>query len=282
MNKLALMWHATVRAAVPAVLFVATHAALAAPAEIEVMVLGSYHMGNPGRDIVNSKIDDVTTPARQEQLDYVVRRLALFKPTKIALELVPESEGFTVAAYRSFSTDMLGRDRSEVTQVGYRLAHHLGHREVYAIDEKSKTIDYFPFRKVQEYAKAAGREAELGGLMGGARAFAKELEVRQTTQTVAQLLAYMNEGTTIRGAQQLYTGMLAYGSKDGEERWPGAELNAAWYLRNAKIFAKLTRIAEPGDRILVLFGAGHAYLLREFVGTSRGYRLVEPNAYLLR
>ncbi|MBL8516595.1 MAG: hypothetical protein JNM76_06470 [Betaproteobacteria bacterium] len=259
----------------------AVHMAHAAAADIEVMVLGSYHMANPGRDVVNSKTDDVTTPARQQQLADVARRLAAFKPTKIVVEMVPDGEGFTVPAYRDFTPEKLMQDRSEITQIAYRLAHQLGHREVYAIDEKSKTIDYFPYGKVQEYAKSTGRDAELGALMGGARVFAKDLETRQATQTVAQLLAHMNEPATIRGAQKLYTGMLRFGGRESGERWPGAELNAAWYLRNAKIFSKLTRIVEPGDRVVVLFGAGHSYQLREFVASTNGFRLIEPNAFLL-
>ncbi|HZR06384.1 MAG TPA: DUF5694 domain-containing protein [Candidatus Udaeobacter sp.] len=51
-------------------------------------------------------------------------------------------------------------------------------------------------------------------------------------------------------------------------------------LRNAKIFARLTRIAKPGDRILVTFGAGHCYWLRHLVRNTPGFVLVEANDYL--
>lgn len=66
----------------------------------------------------------------------------------------------------------------------------------------------------------------------------------------------------------------------GEIDWVGAELNAAWYLRNAKIHAKLMNIAKPRDRIVVLYGAGHNYWLRELVRTTPGFVLVEPRTYL--
>ena len=38
--------------------------AFAAPAPVEVMVLGAYHFGNPGRDTHNIKVDTVLTPQR--------------------------------------------------------------------------------------------------------------------------------------------------------------------------------------------------------------------------
>ena len=64
------------------------------------------------------------------------------------------------------------------------------------------------------------------------------------------------------------------------EQQPGAEFNAMWYLRNAKIFAKLMTVAEPGDRILVVYGAGHAYWLRHFASETPGFTNVDPAPYL--
>ena len=56
--------------------------------------------------------------------------------------------------------------------------------------------------------------------------------------------------------------------------------NAAWYQRNAKIFAKLTQIVQPGERALVVFGSGHAFWLRHFVQNTPGFQLIEPGDYL--
>jgi hypothetical protein len=42
----------------------------------------------------------------------------------------------------------------------------------------------------------------------------------------------------------------------------------------------LLRIAQPGDRILVLFGAGHLGILRELVQSAAGLRLIDPRLHL--
>ena len=99
----------------------------------------------------------------------------------------------------------------------------------------------------------------------------------QPRLTVSKILAELNDPAAISRNQSHYT--LALGLGQGND-WAGAELNAAWYLRNAKIYAKLMKIARPGDRILVLYGAGHNYLLRDFVRTTPGFMLVEPQIFL--
>ena len=46
------------------------------------------------------------------------------------------------------------------------------------------------------------------------------------------------------------------------------------------MLARLLQAAEPGDRIVVLYGAGHASWLRDMVQATPGFRLVEPDDYL--
>ena len=56
------------------------------PAPVQVMILGTYHFGNPGLDLHNMKSESVLTPGRQKELDDIATRLAKFNPTKIAVE----------------------------------------------------------------------------------------------------------------------------------------------------------------------------------------------------
>jgi hypothetical protein len=47
-------------------------------AEAEVLLLGTYHMGNPGRDLVNLVADDVLAEHRQRELQDLVESLNRF------------------------------------------------------------------------------------------------------------------------------------------------------------------------------------------------------------
>jgi len=74
-----------------------------------------------------------------------------------------------------------------------------------------------------------------------------------------------------------YSDLLRIGAGDEQ---PGAALKAAWEKRNSEICARLVQLAQPGDRIVVLYGAGHAFLLRQCVEQMPGFELVEANSYL--
>ena len=53
-----------------------------------------------------------------------------------------------------------------------------------------------------------------------------------------------------------YRNLLRVG---GGAEQPGADLLAAWYRRNFHICANLVQLAQPGDRVVVFYGSGHAF-----------------------
>lgn len=248
------------------------------PAPIEVMVLGTYHFGNPGKDLHNMKVESVLTPARQAELEDIAARLARFNPTKIAVEALSDRVDLSTKKFTDFTPEKLKTDPDERVQIAFRLAHRLGQNVVYGIDEENDKIDYFPFDKVQSYAQAHNQGSILARMHESVEKSLKEMETAQKTTPIRLMLAKMNDPARIRGEHDdFYYGLLPVGDRKEQ---PAAELNAAWYQRNAKIFAKLTQIAHPGDRVLIVFGSGHSFWLRHFAQNTRGLTLVEPNDYL--
>src|SRR5262245_29678304 len=51
-----------------------------------LLVVGTFHMESDGSDMLQVTAPDVTTPARQRELEELVALLARFRPTKIAVE----------------------------------------------------------------------------------------------------------------------------------------------------------------------------------------------------
>src|SRR5262249_25037127 len=136
------------------------------PAPVSVMILGTYHFGNPGLDLHNMKSESVLRPSRQKELDDIATRLAKFNPTKIAVEALSDRPDFSTQKFADFTPQELATDPDERTQIAFRLARRLSHKSVYGIDEQSDTIDYFPFDKVEAYAKAHNQTATLTHMHG--------------------------------------------------------------------------------------------------------------------
>lgn len=254
----------------------------AEPEPIRVMIVGAIHFGNPGQDLNNMRTDSVTTPAKQAELAAVADALAAFQPTMVAVERV--SDDLIDPVFPTLGAADLLTNADERVQLGYRLAWRAGLDRVYAIDEQPSEgeRDYFPFGAVQTWAQANGRMGEIGQANARVGGWIAELEGHQRTESMGRLLVRINDPQqplNLTGHGLMYYGMLRMGDVADQ---PGAELNAAWYERNAKIFAKLLRVAQPGDRVVVVYGLGHAYWLRHFVQTMPGFELVEPNDYLSR
>lgn len=53
---------------------------------VSVMIVGTFHMANPGKDIHDSHADDVLAPKRQAEIRATVDGLARFRPTEVDLE----------------------------------------------------------------------------------------------------------------------------------------------------------------------------------------------------
>ncbi|WP_421992121.1 DUF5694 domain-containing protein [Qipengyuania sp.] len=250
-------------------------------APVQVMVLGMYHFANPGRDVANIEVDDVLAPRRQGEIETLVDTLAQWRPTRIAVENMAEAPALEMADFDR-TEELLKTKRNESIQVGYRLARKLGHEAVYGYDEQpgEGEPDYFPMGKVQAFASEHGGQDLLACLFAEVQAMAAEEQARLPDQTIAESLLTHNDPARVGAMHdRLYYSLLKIGDGDTQ---PGAELNAYWYMRNAKMFAKIDMIAEPGDRVLVLAGSGHATWLRHFVRRMPGYELVEALPYVER
>lgn len=256
-----------------------------APAKAEppaqVMVLGTWHFDNPGLDVVNVKAEDVRSQKRQCELGAIAKSLAQFRPTKIMVERVASGPDLIDSGFGGFTPAQLLERKDERVQIGYRLAHLLRHDKVYAIDEQPSEgePDYFPFGKVMQQAQANNQMTRLQAGLAKVEADKKAFEERQARTNLATLLIDTNEPSPWRAGISGYYEMLRVGNA---EQQPGAELNAYWYMRNAKIFGKLMTLIKPGDRVLVLFGSSHSYWLRHFAREVMGFQDVDARPFLRR
>ena len=237
-----------------------------AEARPEILVIGTYHMANPGRDIANMQADDVLSPRRQQDIAQLIEVLMKFRPTKIAIEASVGSKRLA-QEYADYLAGKYALSRNENDQIGYRLAKELGHRVVYGVDEDGD----FPYTRVLNYAKANGRAQQFAAMEAGVAARVKGEGDFLQSHTVLEMLKYMNSDSSVARSVASYYDFVPYGEP---YEYAGPDLVAAWFQRNIRIYRNIVALVEsPNDRILVIYGAGHLGWLRQDVANDATVRL---------
>jgi hypothetical protein len=222
----------------------------------EILVLGTYHMDNPGRDTFNMKADDVLASERQAEIREVLDVLTRFHPTRIVIEAGSDSP--KVKQYEDYLNGKYELGRDERDQICFRLAKELKLPKIFGIDADGD----FPFPAVQDYAAAHGRVKELESLMAQIGKTVQDEDEFLKSHSVLQMLLRMNSREAVRRGLASYAMFAHFGE---ENNFAGANLLTAWYQRNIRIHTLLVNVVEPGDRVLVVFGAGHLGLLQQAI-----------------
>ena len=195
---------------------------------IEVLLLGSYHMSNPGLDQFNLEADDVLAPKRQAEIVAVVERLAEFRPTKVLVE-APWADSATQARYREYVSGTRELRKSEEEQIGFRLAKRMGHERIYPIDVRMQLDDEAldpligtnpAFQECMSRLNHLGREAMR--IMGAWLA----------EGTVGDMLYNMNRPEMLVRAHEPYVEYFVPIIAD--TNYAGADMVATWYRRNPR------------------------------------------------
>jgi hypothetical protein len=232
----------------------------------EILVLGTFHMANPGRDLHNMSADDVLVPRRQQEIAQLVEVLTRFRPTKIAIESTVGSSRVT-GHYADYLAGKYELTRNEDEQIGFRLARELGHKEIYPVDEDGD----FPYGRVVNYAKATGGTARLDAVQAGIEKRVREQDDYLHSHTVLETLTLMNSDATVARDVASYFAFVPFGDPDD---YAGPDLLAMWYQRNVRIYRNIVAlIGSPEERILVIYGAGHLGWLRQDAVNDAGVRL---------
>lgn len=260
-----------------------------------VMILGSTHLANEGLDVYNTKMDDVRAPKRQREIEQLVEQLKEFKPTKIALERDEKTHGAgTQTEYQGYLKGTYKLKRGEGDQIGFRLAKQMGHPKLYCVDYR---LDYrkddpiIPFDEFDwnllNYIGFA-KEHNLKHLLppppdeGKMTQDEKGVTWIEPQEYVSIIDMYIrdNDPEGIRMDHQRYIRWIARVGLGNQ--YPGANwLSHYWYDRNMKIYVNLTRITEStDDRILLIIGGGHVYLIQQFFEESGDYIVESPLKYL--
>ena len=271
-----------------AVVLVLAPAALPAtpcpPDRTAILVLGSSHFDKPGLDSVNIEADDVRSPRRQKELSELLDRLEKFRPTIVAIE-APYRNPKWPDRYALWREGKYELGKNEIEQIGFRLAGRLGLATVVPVDFPMWMNGWTP----SEIGDPPAPPVPPAPAPGSAPApppprqqSAEEIEAsrhfRETS--LLDLFRELHDPAAIAASQSWYMNMLL--PPEGQGIYEQTDAVTNWYKRNLRILTNLNRVVKPGggDRVLLLIGSGHLYILNDFVKSAPYACWVDPLEFL--
>jgi hypothetical protein len=233
-----------------------------------LLVLGAMHFANPGLDMINVEVENLLSDHRQTEIAAAVDELAAWAPTRIAVEWPEAAQAALDEAYRAYRAGDRALEVREAEQLGFRLAAQLGHERVYAVDWNGAGPGEQAAYDWPAWAEANGQGARVAAIADPTRLGSI---VALEEQSVGAWLRALNAPERLLANHRIYFDIAAIGD---DEAQPGATWVGHWYARNLRIFDNLVDLApSPEDRVLVIYGQGHAHLLRQFAEESGAFAL---------
>ena len=243
----------------------------------QIMILGTTHFDNPNHDISNMAVDDVLTPARQQQIEKLVEAVARFKPTRIAIELPPSEQSHLDQRYAAYRSGKYALTSNERDQLGLRLAAKMGISQLDAVDYKSGPPGPDGAYDFAAYAATHGLQSRFEAFLVEGKQFAAGESNYLHTHTMLEWFQHANAQEYRLSNNRIYFEMLRFGDNKIN---PGANWVGGWHARNMIILENVRRLAKPEDRVLVIFGAGHTFLLDQLAKESGDFDVVNTEKFL--
>ena len=239
----------------------------------QVLVVGTYHMNNPGLDAINIKADDVLAPRRQAELEELARQISAFRPTKVAVEIPYGRDSVSNSLYRRYLAGSYQLDRTEMQQIGFRVARAARLPRIYGVDYDLDVN----VAAVMVWALTHGQPDLASAAQSATARLIAEADSMMKHATIGEIIRTLNSARA-DSAHAVYMAALRVGA---DTSYPGATMTARWYERNLKIASNVLRLIEsPQDRVLVIIGAAHGPILREILERVPGVELVRPGTVL--
>lgn len=242
--------------------------------KIQVLNFGTFHMGytNDGR---TTEFDE-RNKENQKKVHTIAEMLAVFKPTVIIVEKVPEYNEQLQNEYKNYlsTPDMFFESPGEVELLAYELGRLSGTKKIFGIDHK------------MGYNWRVGHDIEnaidsiwYNQFFENPMQYYPEVNVNEDSLSLLDKLKLTNHDAFLDYLITVNADMLTHAGT--EEGFEGADEASKFYQRNLRMYSNLNRIQlKEDDRVFILMGASHTAFFRDFMSRSPKYEMVNTFEYL--
>lgn len=221
-------------------------------AQYEVMVVGTAHFGK-----------EVLTTENQKEISRLIDKLAAYNPTKIVLEWEPSMQSKVNNAFQKFLNDDydISNKENEVFQLGFRLGKKVKHDSLYLFDNQTEfigSLEGFTFDSFLSYAKEndEGFYNQYEKLIG--EVFTEYQEKLKSLSLYDRTLLMNSPKAQEMNARRMHMFEMRVGIG---KSWIGPDWVGRFYQRNVRMVGNVLKFAEEGDRILIIVGDNHKWIL---------------------
>ncbi len=221
----------------------------------EIVLVGTFHFEQ----------DTETIAHKETEINELVKHLARFKPTKIALEWEASKDQ---ELNEQYSDRHGGYSPDEIQQIGFRLARHVGHDKVYAVnwgggitEEDMLTLNTTIQRT---YPVIVHNMQNIGE------------HSPEISPDIPLMTSYkdLNDPKIVKEIESMYLSFIVV--SEGENQI-GFDFLRKWVERELMIFKNVVDVCGDGDRLLLLVGGDHVWMLKSLFEGS-GWKVIKPFA----
>ncbi|MFB3388764.1 DUF5694 domain-containing protein [Flavobacterium sp. LAR06] len=241
----------------------------------QILLIGTFHFANPGNDVAQIKTFNIMSDKSKKELETISDKIKKFGPDKIFVEWKYTKQDELDKFYNKNTDSLFKNSKNEITQLALRTAKKLNHKKLYGIDYRNS----FPYDSLMMSMEKANQQDLIKKNEEMTKKFENEHNERISKSTLTELMLYFNKKESDNENIQWY---LEVANRTGKaDDFTGPSLVAKWYERNLYMYSLIQKLTESkDDKIMVLLGAGHAAMLREFIAHDPTFELVELSTVL--
>ena len=216
----------------------------------DILLFGIFHF-------FEEKID-FSSDLIQKELDDLSYSVSKFSPSAVAVELDKEKYGDKISLLDLNWKENLSREQFSL---GGRIAVNSGLKVLHPIDK------VFPLNA--DMVNSENMQLILPRL--------NYLQKLDEINDIKEKCRFINSRQYVSHDANMY---LDINSQNRNGDYFESKCLSEWYFRNLCIFSNLQSVAKEHDRIVVLYGAGHIPILRDFINMSDSMNFVDVNEYI--